>query len=106
MFWVCDGGVGERQCLRACESLKLMFVASVHCRRQMNPMLPDSDRFPAASNIWPFLRLMGILNRTLDIFTLISSIRAPEFWRQFFIGKNVLCSVKYGTSRTVYLAVR
>jgi hypothetical protein len=34
----------------------------------LNAMLPDRDRFPAASNIWPFLRLAGILNQTLDIF--------------------------------------
>ena len=32
-------------------------------------------RFPVASNIWPFLRLEGILNQSLDIFILISSIR-------------------------------
>ena len=30
------------------------FIASVHCCRQMYPMLPDRDRFPTASNIWPF----------------------------------------------------
>jgi hypothetical protein len=41
----------------------------------LNAMLPDRDRFPAASNIWPFLRLVGILNQTLDIFILISSVR-------------------------------
>jgi hypothetical protein len=45
-----------------------MFVASVHCCCQLNAMLPDRDRFPAASNIWPFLRLVGILNQTLNIF--------------------------------------
>ena len=42
---------------------------------ELNVMLPDSDRFPAASNIWPFLILAGILNQTLDIFILISRIR-------------------------------
>jgi hypothetical protein len=48
----------------------------------MNPMLPDRDKFPEASNILPFLRLVGIFIQTLDLFILISSM--PEFWRQFF----------------------
>ena len=69
------GMVGqERDSVKlACKSPQLIFIASVHCCRQMNPMSPDGDRFPVASNIWPFLRLAGILNQTLDIFILISS---------------------------------
>jgi hypothetical protein len=55
----------------------------------MNPMLPDRGRFPVASNIFSFLRLVRILNSTLDICILISSIRATEFWRQFFEEKSV-----------------
>ena len=75
MFWVCYDWTGGRQCQQACESSQLIFVASVHCCRQLSPMLPDRDRFPATSNTWPFLRLVGILNQTLDIFILISRIR-------------------------------
>ena len=59
--------------------LKVMFVASVHCCCQLNPVLPDRDRFPAASNIWSFLKLMGIFNQTLDIFILISTITPESF---------------------------
>ena len=70
-----DGGSGKRQCQQACESPQLIFVASVHCCCQLNPMLPDRDRFPTTLNIWSFLRLVGILNQTLDIFILILSIR-------------------------------
>ena len=66
---------GRETMLALCESPQLIFVASVHCCCQMNPVLPDRDRFSAASNIWPFLRLVGILNQTLDIFILISSIK-------------------------------
>ena len=64
------------QCWQACESLQLIFVAALHCCRQMNPMLPDRDKFPVTSNIWPFLRLAGILNQALDIFILISKLAA------------------------------
>jgi hypothetical protein len=66
MFWACDGEVGGRRL--ACESLKLMFITSLHCCCQLNPMVPEIDRFHAASNIWPCLRLVGILNQTLSTF--------------------------------------
>ena len=34
----------------------------------MNPMLSDRDRFAAAWNISPFLRLSGMLNQTLSFY--------------------------------------
>ena len=46
----------EGDCQQACESPQLIFVGSVHCCRQLSSMLPDRERFPAASNIWPFFK--------------------------------------------------
>ena len=57
---------------------------------QLNPMLPDRDKFPMASNIWPFLRLAGILNETLDIFILILSMTHLNFGGNFLEKKCLM----------------
>ena len=64
-------------------------------------MLPDRDKFPMASNIWPFLRLAGILNQTLDIFILILSMTHLNFGGSFLEKKVSYIRVKYSISSSM-----